>query len=295
MTLARVIFDDMSENVVVFSHRRSGTHLTIDAIRNNFNAYRAPHVNLDTLRKTPHPEQAVERLAESWMTSARVLKSHSIVQLRTFFPRSEIGDFVQSVASDAKTIYVCRDGRDVMTSLYYYALKVKPALRDVTFSRFLRMRDPLDARPSRPDVGNVAYWKRHVTGWINQPDVFAVSFESLISEYDEQVARLASFLNQPVPSQVTRVVRTGRSNSLPDGAWARSREKLTKTFLRLIKGVDITSVDFRRGQVGSFREIFTENDLQYFDSVAGDLMAQLGYSRGGTDPSNRSISAHESA
>ena len=41
----------MTPHVVVVSHERSGTHLTIDTLRHHFDGLAAPYVNLDRVRK----------------------------------------------------------------------------------------------------------------------------------------------------------------------------------------------------------------------------------------------------
>lgn len=277
----------MAANVIVVSHRRSGTHLTIDAIRNNFPDYRAEFANVDELQDSSDVDLALKMVASPESGSARVMKTHSPVEVSAFFRVAEVGEIVRDGIEKSKIIYVHRDGRDVMTSFFHYVRDVKPPLQSINFSRFLRMADPLGKRPSHPALGNVEYWQHHVSGWLERPDILPVAFESLVLGFDNEIRRIATFLEQPLPESITRVVRHRDNGTLPSGLWNRTREKLTKLYLWAVRGVDLTTVHFRQGKIGSYEEVFSGADLRYFHEVAERAMTQLGYTAA-TNVSSRS-------
>lgn len=221
-------------------------------------------------------DDVVTSLRASLRDSPRVLKSHSPANVESFFGDREAAEIIQPLLESGKIVYVYRDGRDVMTSLYFYVRKVKPELSSIPFGRFLRMKDPLNVRPIGSST-NVEYWRDHVSGWLDQPHILPISFESLVLEFDREIHRLSEFLGQPMPRSVANVVRSPRAGSMPRSVWARGTEKLFKLYKRLTTGVDLTSVDFRMGRIGSFEEVFTADDLEYFQHVAGEVMVRLGY------------------
>lgn len=267
----------MLEHVFVFSHRRSGTHLTIDAIRNNIREYGSSYLNMDALLDAENGRNSLETIKRSLSSAPRILKSHSHAGLLDFFGNGEAADFVRRVAENGRIIYVYRDGRDVMTSYYHYVRSVMPDFSSISFGTFLRMKDPLDVRPSLDAMTNVEYWNHHVSGWIDRPSVLKVSFESLVMDFDVQVARLSEFLGQPEPQSITNVIRTSHARSAPRSLWSRSREKIYKLYKRHVAGIDLTSVNFRQGRVGAYRDQFSNDDLAYFEHVAGDVLTRLGY------------------
>lgn len=136
-----------SQHVVVASHQRSGTHLTIDAILNNFDRFDGYH-DLDrlTARHPKHVDR--ETFAERIRTAPAVLKTHTHGAHEAYFGDDTNARFVRALMEEHPVIYVYRDGRDVLTSLYYYARENDEAMREVSFSRFLRRPTPLRVDPS---------------------------------------------------------------------------------------------------------------------------------------------------
>lgn len=87
-----------SQHVFVIAHERSGTHLSIDALRNNFEHLAAPYLNVDRMasrhRNPADPKKVLARLRKA----PRVIKSHihSDVE-RNFEDRPEAIPLVQSL------------------------------------------------------------------------------------------------------------------------------------------------------------------------------------------------------
>lgn len=267
----------MADHVVVFSHRRSGTHLTIDAIRNNFAAYEAPFINLDDLQTDSHSEKRVESYTDRLAAAPCVIKSHAPAEIEAHFHTEKGREMVLNIVGRSKIIYVYRDGRDVMTSYYHYACSVNPNVRSRSFSEFLRMKDPLGIRKSFPMLNNVEYWKHHVSSWLNENNVLFLSYESLVGSYDEQIVRLSSFLGLQEPKKITNIIRTTPKGQSSWNVFTRGREKLFKLYSQYVAGRELTSVNFRQGKTGAFVDVFSADDLEYFDAVAADLLSDLGY------------------
>jgi len=108
------------QNVLIISHRRSGTHLTIDSIRNNFKALRkSPYVTLETLDRG-HPDHLdVSEFRQAISDHQCVIKVHYLPNVSKHLESRE-GACAEEVFSQSKQIYVVRNGLDVLASLYEF-------------------------------------------------------------------------------------------------------------------------------------------------------------------------------
>lgn len=69
--------------------------------------------------------------------------------------------------------------------------------------------------------------------------------------------------------------------------WSRGRKKLFKVWKRLGTGVELTSVNFRCGRMGTDQNVFKKQNLDFFYRIAAEIMDELEYS---TSPANVSDS-----
>ncbi|MEM7386663.1 MAG: sulfotransferase domain-containing protein, partial [Verrucomicrobiota bacterium] len=245
-----------SPHVVVLSHERSGTHIAIDAIRNNFPAYREHfYANID--RMVPghwnycEPEESERDLA----IRPRVVKTHITKDFHRFFDgKEEAVRVADALLGDAKLIYMYRDGRDVASSLFSFLKGSQPSFGNVSFSEFLREVVESDLSRTRFSMNALDYWVHHIEGWWGRDDVAFFSFEDFTRRFDETVARIGKHIGMEPENPVKKVVRTRKRP-----AWMP--EPVYKLFMRRIVGVDITSVSFNKGKVGGHKVDFTEEDL----------------------------------
>ncbi len=155
-------------------------------------------------------------------------------------------------------IYIVRDGRDVLTSCYYWHLK-SGEVRDEwgwrmkerdweKFEEFLRspifMHNNVTVRGAKNPIW---YWKHHVRSWI-RAGVPWFRYEDLINDEKKTLKRIGETLGLKV--------RKGAK------------------FERFQKLVGFSP---RKGIIGDWRNLFNVYDLKRFNGIAGDLMAELGY------------------
>jgi hypothetical protein len=277
-------------HLVVASHQRSGTHLTIDAVLNNLEPYDTYH-DLDHLAPR-HPHSVTpEAFAARLRRGPAVLKTHTHRDLEAYFETPEAADLARRLLEEHPVVYVHRDGRDVLTSLYYYARENDDLLRSVSFSEFLAHPTPLRVDDSARELTPAAYWKRHVEGWLDGDPAQLVSFEAMKNRYEQSLREIASLVDQPLSRPITNVVRT---RDLEERTLiVRLRDKLYKWLHRNLGGVELTYTSFRSGRSRTFLECFDEDDLQRVESEIGPLLERLGYER--TGPSTRSAASSDSA
>jgi FkbM family methyltransferase len=180
--------DGIGKPILVASHPRSGTHLTIDLLRKQFvecSSYKYWGESLDHLylplegliagsRPLPYAN-AVQRLKRA---QRPILKSHAnpkLTQLHTTYP-----DFTNWIQQEADVFYIVRDGRDVLCSLHLFMQSYDPTTR-CSFSEFLRQAVNGKSR--------VKTWATHIRQWQQHPKVCIVRFEDLIHSPESTLNR----------------------------------------------------------------------------------------------------------
>lgn len=258
-----------SKTIIVATHRRSGTHWTIDALRNNSPDINPKFLTLEQTEPAHHqPIPLMEFRDTLDSLDKRVLIKIHDLPSATYWQGTQEREFALDLMNTSSTIYVHRDGRDVMVSLYYYMKQFREDFTDLPFSDFLRMSNELDGetRMSRP-----AFWAHHVRTWLEQPNLIAVAYESLETDYEATVEKLANFLNIDLtyPLQSVNVHQTKENKSLVNRLLKRVGLKREKTS---------TAVSPRKGKSGDWRNHFSVDDLEFFMDEVGNLMRQLAYS-----------------
>jgi hypothetical protein len=267
----------VTPHVIVASHRRSGTHLTIDAILNNFEGFDtsgpSAEVNLDRLAPRTAGTLSLAALREELARGPRIVKTHTHPDVVGYLAASEeVGDFARRLLRDSKRIYVHRDGRDVLASLYHYVRRFHPEGEALSFGAFLRATGDPDAPASARNLDRAAFWAFHVRAWLAREGVLVLAFGDLATRYEETLERVAAFLDRPRRRE-TRDVRLSDRSAL--AVWrAKLAQRLLPPRLQRVKR---SSVSFRRGASGDWREVFDDADLALFEARAGDLNRELGY------------------
>lgn len=250
--------------VAVISHERSGTHLCIDSLRLFFRetyTKQLPFQSTHRLYWDLH-----ERLREPLpllVGGLREAPGRPLLKLHFEPDMHAVADLefrnaYRELLARSDRVYVVRDGRDVLVSYFRFRQQFDQGTTE--FSHYLRS-------PFRPDGRTVArYWSDHVTGWLVDPSIHVVQFESMRSEYATAVAGLGAALG------LTR-------NSRP----IRSIKMDTPRFLRAVKralGLQSSSAILPgSGQTGGWRTHFSTPDIELFKREAGQTLIDLGYER----------------
>jgi len=175
----------LGKPILVASHPRSGTHLTIDVLRRQFlecSTWKYPGEPLDRLYlpleglTTPHQKLSLQTALKtlgrfSYEEARPLIKTHAYPALSHL--ASDYGELHHWIHQNAHKIYVVRDGRAVLCSLHLFMQSFEPQVR-CSFSDFLRQEVN--------GISRVKAWANHVQTWINQPDVYVLKFEQLIQE-----------------------------------------------------------------------------------------------------------------
>jgi len=187
--------------IVVASHPRSGTHLTIDLLRRQFReceswkwygeGLNCLYVNLDALYSggvnMMCEEKAIRLLQRSLCP---IVKTHFLFGSLMTGPETStgcLGDYWLTWLNQRGVfVYVCRDGRDVMCSLHRWRWGFDPRSR-VNISEFIRQRDGTG-------VSRVRSWANHVRQWRNKEGIHLVRFEDITKDTENTLCRLGKIL-----------------------------------------------------------------------------------------------------
>lgn len=180
------------------------------------------------------------------------------------------------------TVYVVRDGRDVMVSLYFHQMRMLEIPRSPRRSRQLQETfthlfgpkfDPgavsenlpkfIDHEMTTPEAFRDATWQEHVRDWLQRPSVTMVTYESLLADTATELQRVMVESQAPDPDPVKAGLAAHRFEFERAAGRAAGQEDRF-SFLR--KGVS-----------GDWRTYFTREAAEAFDAHAGDMLGQLGY------------------
>ena len=171
-------------------------------------------------------------------------------------------------------VIVWRDGRDIAVSYYHYLLtgnEYSDARRIKRTCSSLGIHDPHDIERYLPrfieslmecKVGPGFNWVDFVDQWHGRDNVLEVKYESLLIDAESELDRIASSLGYlPNPSLVTETVK---KYSFKNQAGRDTGSEATGSFLR--KGIS-----------GDWKNKFTLESQEVFNSYAVNALVKLGY------------------
>ncbi len=258
-----------ANTIVVASHRRSGMQWTIDALRHNSRDINNSYMSLEQMEADHDAAIPLSKFRRQLLNmDGRVLINvHDLPSADSWTGLDE-RLFARTVLQHSPTIYVHRDGRDVMVSLYFYMQSFSETVRHQSFARFLRgdaAQYGEESALSRP-----AYWALHVETWLKKQNLLALSYGDLETNYEATVRKLAAFLQVGVNDNL-RPLNMPRTTEDEPGLGTM----LDRLGLRPWRNpfADPT----RQGKSGDWRKLFDRRDREFFMMEAGDAMKKLGY------------------
>lgn len=249
----------MRTNILVASHPRSGTHLLIDLVRNNFSEFRLPYISLFDVERRSGLRNRLS-LLHRVRTSTRICKTHSVpIDLEIAAQGDEI---VEHILRTCRVFYIARDGRDVLTSQYLRLLAEGSS--PPPFSDYLRQRVRCrDSWVSRPRA-----WAMHLAAWNEDEsrDLSFFRFEKVLSDPMETVRRISEIMAIDPRCRFADVRL--QSSDGPSPPRYHNRHVTCKRIER-------TSIFFRGGRVGDYQTCFSQNDGSFFAAECEDVPIAL--------------------
>ncbi|XP_051795093.1 sulfotransferase 2B1-like [Acanthochromis polyacanthus] len=166
-----------------------------------------------------------------------------------------------------KVIYVMRNPKDVFTSSFHYhgmtSFLVKPGPQNEFLQKFLN--------------GQVMFgsWFDHVEGWLNAENkehILYISYEELIMDLKDSVARISQFLEKSLDVEVIDkiaercVFKNMKQNNMSNYS------TVPREFM------DQTKSEFlRKGIIGDWKNQLTVAEAEHFDAVYKEKMKNVKY------------------
>ena len=180
------------------------------------------------------------------------------------------------------TVYILRDGRDVMVSLYFHQMRMLSIARnprrsgqlEQTFRRLYGPNfDPDDSRRNLPKFIELEMteratlrgwnWAEHVREWQGHERVAHIRYEDLLADTAGELQRVMVQLDAPhVDSQLARLAAQRYEFTLASGRSDGAEDR--QSFLR-------------KGVVGDWQAHFTSEAGEVFDALAGDVLQEFAY------------------
>ena len=146
-----------------------------------------------------------------------------------------------------RTTYIYRDPRDAMLSAYDYGQRALQKGRPNAFSHLTDFQKSLDFI-----LEYVHIWEK----WMKEKDVLIARYEDLLTNYDNEVARLVPFLKlNPANLDVQKVVDSYRPGA------AEGQQGL----------------HFYKGKIGRFRDTYTLEEQAVMNEKLRPYLEKMGY------------------
>lgn len=251
--------------VVVASHRRAGTHLTLDLLRRNLPALAPRYRNLDELARDHRNHVSLSAFRERLASERHrpILKTHTTPGLEPFQADAEVHAYVAALMARSRIVYVVRDGRDTLVSLYHYTRRFDREVARQSFSEFLRSEDRFFVDCSAmAGLDRVSAWRRHIEAWLARPGVHVVRYRDLVADPVGALRRLAADLGMPLAEPIATVALPKRD------PWSR----VVRRVHRLVAPRRAsTAISPGPGRLGDGARWFTPEDEAFYVKRAGPL------------------------
>ena len=171
-----------------------------------------------------------------------------------------------------RVIYVVRDPRDVVVSLFHFQRKRRIIEDDYSLDRFVSRFIAGEAvRP--PRLGS---WSENVASWLamrqNDPNFLFLRYEDMLRETGPALAKIASFLGiDATPERIARAVERSSAEEM------RSLEKVQGKQWHQSKDTRHDIPFVRSARSGGWKDVLSRNAVAEIQSAWGPLIDRLGY------------------
>ncbi|XP_041847868.1 sulfotransferase family 5A, member 1 isoform X2 [Melanotaenia boesemani] len=223
-------------------------------------------VTLISSRGDPHLSQTVPNWTRApWLEqyySAAVMKVPSTTPrfITTHLPHHLLGPALQR--SKAKVIYVSRNPKDVAVSFYHFHKMAKFLPEVDSFPEFL----------TRFLNGTLHFgsWFDHVKGWTSQTvtlNLLHITYEEMSMDLHGTIKRVSSFLQCPL-------LEDELHNSVKHCSFSSMKDNQMINYTLIPDEIMDHSKGYfmRKGQIGDWKNMFTEEQNQYFESIFSSKM-----------------------
>ena len=258
----------MTRPIIIATHPRSGTHLTIDLLRKQFKECQSwlwfgetvhhSYITLDHLTIDSSPRIDMT-LAKSLLSRCErpICKTHSLPDF-SYLEGEEL-KFVKNLLSQSDIYYVVRDGRSVLCSSHLWAQEFDSQAR-CSFSEFIRQEKNGMSYPK--------YWAYHVNTWLKNSQAKILRFEDNLKKTAEMIEKISEDLQlKPLYKQPLLPQKRTRG------------DRLEAYWLRLTRNYEASNIvgRYQKKKPKKWQENFSYEDRLFFEQETNGLLTELGY------------------
>jgi len=260
--------------IIIASHPRSGTHITIDLFRRQFAECQSWKYWGENTNRLYLSVEALYlgggRTPISEATAVAVLRRvpRPLVKTHLLFADIPVGEatkpgclgryWMTILNQRTRLAYVYRDGRSVMCSHQVFKMRVDPQARG-SIGQFIRQNEG--------GVSRAKAWANHVRTSLAYPHVVPIRCEDLIADTAAMIDRLARDFD------LTPLHRAPLMPAKLRNTW---HGRLVHLFG--VRPESTALLGRYKGQSpAKWQTAFTREDRQFFWDEAGDMLAELGY------------------
>jgi hypothetical protein len=192
-------------NIIIVSHRRSGTHLLIDLIVNNFSYdyIDKNYIDFKSFHSDKHDDMYVFENLMNKGSKITFTHSQNFKDYLKYKHRKEDNEKLNNFFKNSKVIFLTRDMRDTVSSIYNRPKNKKYK----NFYDFYKNYDFDDCELINESYENISEClMQYYRNWIGvftakellDLDMEIVSYEDIIIDYNSVVGKLNKFLNQKI-------------------------------------------------------------------------------------------------
>lgn len=191
------------------------------------------------------PDFEVHKNEVSKLSRPRMMKSHAVYN-----------------SNFSNVIYLVRDVRDVYISYYHYVLKTLP--NGTSLSKFIR------------DADNATdNWSNHFNSWKTNKKsrILYIKYEDLLENPQNEIQRVVDFLEIAcTEEEIAQAIEKSSFENM-----SNIEDEKGRPFLNDKHKANATKF-IRSGKKGEWRNVLSNDDIEFLNTRHKDLLTFLGYS-----------------
>ncbi|KAI3682604.1 hypothetical protein L1987_82688 [Smallanthus sonchifolius] len=277
-------FNHHPTDIFLTSFMKSGTTWLRSLMFTILNRSRFDFSNHPLLRKGPHdcfPVLDLYKSKDYNITNTKPLPSNSPLLFATHFAHKMLPSSITDPSSGCKFVYVCRDPKDVLVSVWHFNISLRPKeLPPLSFDQVFNMfcEGVMEYGP---------YWD-HVLGYWNaaleSPDkILFFKYEEMKRDPEVHVKKLAEFMGVPISVQEEEDGMVKKIVEFCSLEHLKSLEINKTGDYRANNGLVVPNQSFlRKGEVGDWKCHLTEEMKDQIDRITYDKFKDSGLTLGAT-------------
>ncbi|CAL1274355.1 unnamed protein product [Larinioides sclopetarius] len=248
-------YEARNDDIYVVSYPKTGTtwlQEIVYLIHSNVDIKSALTLGLN--KRFPYIEHSMTNFSEvKNMGSPRLLKTH--------LPYSCLPEDI--LQKQCKMIYITRNPRDVAVSYYHFACMLKETQYKGNFEQFFQ-RFYFDRTTYSPFLlHNLEFWNHR-----NDKNVLFLFYEDLKRDITSNLKKIAAFLDHKLsPEDLI---------SIKEHTDFKSMAKTESTALSEDSSIGNKGSFYRKGQVGDWKNYFTQDMIQMLDDKVNEVLKDSG-------------------